>query len=271
MSVEMEEVGVLDEQLAVTLVSRFLNHLEAADTPSLTPDRPADLEDAIIKNLLAVGKFLAKEDIRWGKKDDNSTKAFEAEDAEEEEASEADTEKTKEQDLAKSSSARVTSKRSAPLAIVVLTDKIGKIGRKAKQPGVIGACLKLHAAFLLSRCLPVEQSEAVEPVLRLCEHVQTAVVGRVVAHSDDWKSCQELAKTLSGRLAEMCGDEAFVALKVSLAKKLASAKKDRKMALKLETVKDPERAAKRKNEENRRKREKMKAKRTEKTTNRRHQ
>ncbi len=246
---------LLDEKLAVTLVSRFLNHLEAADSDTTAKGKPEDLEDSIVKNLLVVGKFLTERQIRWGRK-----KEVESETKEEYVTEQETSIVTEEAETSELSSAAQTSQ---PLAVIVLTDKIGKIGRKAKSAAVINAALKLHAALLLSNCLPCDVPEAAEPVLRLCDHVQTALVGRHQASSEIWKSCLELAKSLSERLAEFVGDEVFVALKVKVAKKVAAGKKDRKLALKIEAVRNPERSAQRKNTENRRKRDIKKTKKAE--------
>jgi hypothetical protein len=255
---------LLDEQLACTLVSRFLNHLEAADSSTSALDKPADLEDVIVMNLLAVGKFLAERQIRWGRK--KSEDIFEVEAVEVEavkvEAFKVEAVEVETVEVDKSETPQTESIKQ-PLAVIVLADKIGKIGRKAKSTAVISAALKLHAALLLSNCLPREMAEAVEPVLRLCDHVQTAIVGLSQVNSESWKSCLELAKSLSDRLCEFVGDEAFVALKVKVAKKVAAGRKDRKLALKIEAVRDPERASQRKNTENRRKRETKKSKKLE--------
>ena len=252
-------LGLLDEQLAITLVSRFLNHLEAADalnTKKEALEKPAGFEDAIVKNLLAVGKFLAERQVRWGRK---TVEARETDPSESNDTEALETAESKSDNV----EGAPESTRQLPLAVVVLTDKIGKIGRKAKATAVVSSCLKLHAALLLSNCLPLEQPEAIEPVLRLCEHVQTALVGRAQAHSDAWKSCQELAKTLADRLCELVGDETFVAMKVKLAKKGAADRKERKIAAKIEAVRNPELAARRKNSDNRRRREVKKIKKAE--------
>ena len=227
--------GLLDEDLAFTLLSRFLNHLEAADVNEIATledkemfiERPAGLEDAILRNLLSLAKYFSDAQIKWQKRKEDTEEQGDGE---------------------------------APLAIVVLIDKVGKIGRKAKTPSVIACCLKFHAATLVSQFVSADQDAAMSAILRLAEYVQSVQVSSSRARQETWIQCGEMAKMIVERLQALMGDERFTALQVELLKTLSASRNTRKEAERLEAIRDPEMAAARRNAHNRHKRDVKKAK-----------
>lgn len=244
----------LTENLAMTLMSRFLNHLELLDTINsenletgdeivIKYDKKTQEEhgDAVLRNLLKVGRFLGEhEEIKWiGSEKRNKSRAENDE---------------KEMEDVNGS--------SAPLAFVVMMDKICKIGRKSNRVLAISTCLKFYAAILVS-CPNLTNGEeegeslyesAFLSMLKLIDHVQTFTISRDQVKSSEWRSCLELASVLLDRLKTVVlGEDLHAALNLKLVKSMSAAKIKRREEKRQLVLAEPEKAAKLKQKENQKK------------------
>lgn len=237
----------LNENLAITLMSRFLNHLELLDTINsenietsdeivIKYDKRTQEEhgDAVLRNLLKVGRFLVEhEEIQWiGSEKRNKSRA-----------------KNKEMEDANGSSA-------PPLAFVVMMDKICKIGRKSNRVLAISTCLKFYAAILISCPNFTSNQESLYEgaflsMLKLIDHVQTFTISRDQVKSPEWRSCLELAAALLDRLKTVVlGEDRHAALNLKLVKSMNAAKIKRREEKRQLVLAEPEKAAKLKQKEN---------------------
>lgn len=256
---------ILNEQLAITLVSRFLNHLEILDTINADGnenivDKQMESEhaDAVLKNLLAVGKFLGEHsEIKWigaakrkelqSKEDSESVESSDSEEIEQDEADLSE-------NITKFAS---TDLSSSPFAFVVLMDKICKIGRKARRALLISSCLKFYAAILISSCTEFVEIPEYEPVflsmLKFIDHVQTFTISRDQSRSQEWRSALELSSALLDRLKNLLGEDRHSALNLKLVKSMSAARLARREEKRQMVLMEPEKAAKLKSKENQKK------------------
>ena len=242
---------ILNEQLAVTLMSRFLNHLELLDkmSPDVSENSTIkDLEskhsDAVLKNLLTVGIFLGEHfEIKWlgAAKRIEQQKLVDAPDFEE----------------SKNQSASVIPLNLPPVAFVVMMDKICKIGRNAQRSVLISSCLKAFAAILISSCTDFNEISEYEPVflsmLKLIDHVQTFTISRDQSRSKEWRSTLELAGILLDRLKTLLGEDHYSLLNLKLVKSMSAARLVRREEKRQLVLMEPEKAAKLKAKENQKK------------------
>lgn len=233
---------LLTESLAITLMSRFLNHLELLDTINsenietsdeivIKYDKAIQEEhgDAVLRNLLKVGRFLGEnEEIKWI-------------------GSEKRNKKNEEEENGASS--------NPPLAFVVMMDKVCKIGRKSNRIISISTCLKFYAAILVS-CNNLDKKEfegAFMSILKLIDHVQTFTISRDQVKSKDWRSCLELASILLDRIKSILGDDQHSVFNLRLVKSMSEAKIKRREEKRQMVLAEPEKAAKLKHKENQKK------------------
>ena len=245
----------LTEQLSITLMTRFLNHLDLLDdvnaTVSVEKMKMDEHADAVLRNLLAVGKFLGeREDIKWiGTKKRQEKEKIYGDDVsnvssgdEEDNTASADTADTA--DTADKSNSLLN---VPPMAFIVLMDKICKIGRKCRHTLPISTCLKFYAAILLS-CERITSDIAFEravlAVLKLIDHVQTFSISRDQVRSPQWRSCLDLASTLLTRLKSLLGEDRHAALNLLLVKSMSKARIERREEKRRMVLMEPERAAK---------------------------
>ena len=243
----------LTENLAITLMSRFLNHLELLDTINseniemsneivIKYDKAIQEEhgDAVLRNLLKVGRFLGEnEEIKWiGTEKRNKTR---------------ETAENDEENVENSVSL------NPPLAFIVMMDKICKIGRKSNRVISISTCLKFYAAIIVSCPSLTENLDNKEfegafmSMLKLIDHVQTFTISRDQVKSKDWRSCLELASILLDRIKSILGDDQQSALNLRLVKSMSEAKIKRREEKRQMVLAEPEKAAKLKQKENQKK------------------
>lgn len=251
----------LTEPMAITLMTRFLNHLDLLDTLPTTPTDPNalpveqqnDHAAAVLRNLLAVGKFLGeREDIKWiGHK---KRRNIESED-ESESVDEAGLDT-----VADTVAITIPSTVSTPpMAFVVLMDKVCKIGRKCHHVLPISTSLKFYAAILLTGDIFANKTEdeAFEPafsaMLKLIDHVQTFSISRDQVRSKEWRSTLELSTLLLDRLKTLLGSDRHSALNLALVKSMSAARLARKEEKRRLVMVEPEKAAKLKAKENQKK------------------
>ena len=249
----------LTEPLAITLMTRFLNHLELLDTinnenkgeeVSVSDAMINEHADAVLRNLLVVGKYFGShEDIKWignekrkkGPKQEQDD--FDVKETETETETETKT-KTKTETKAKT---RMIQTRISPLAFVVLIDKVGKIGRKAHSILLMSTCLKFYAALLIS-CPALTENinnlayeRAYLSILKYIDHVQTHTVSRDQVRKREWRSALELAGHLLDRIKSILGEDLHSSLNLKLVKSMSAARITR---LEEKRRMDPELAAK---------------------------
>lgn len=246
-------MSMISDSMSVTLMTRFLNDLELLDSTTNENNAQTELikehEDLVVKNLLQVGKVLEEREILWvgqkKRKDQKSNK----EDVEEDGADE-DTVEQQGEDSSSTS--------SPPLALIVLIDKVGKLGRKATKTNLISSCLKFYAGILIS----VLSTKSTDPryeaaflsMLRLIDHVQTFTISRDKVYTMEWKSTLELAKVLLERVKDVCGDEEYSRLNLRMIKTTGAARIARKQEKKnMVPLLDPEQVALMKSKENQKK------------------
>ena len=250
----------LTEQLSITLMTRFLNHLDLLDdvnvSVSVEKMKMDEHADAVLRNLLAVGKFLGeREDIKWigSKKRQEKEKEKEVEgvnmssDSEDEDEEDtAITADTADTIITTADKSISTSPHTPPMAFIVLMDKICKIGRKCRHTLPISTCLKFYAAILLSCERIVSEIEfepAVLAVLKLIDHVQTFSISRDQVRGPQWRSCLDLASTLLTRLKSLLGEDRHAALNLLLVKSMSKARIERREEKRRMVMMEPERAA----------------------------
>lgn len=241
---------ILDEQLAITLMGRFLNHLELLDTINdnesgniVEKNLETEHADAILRNLLTVAKFLAEHcEIKW-------IGASKRKDLEE-----------KGKNLNESDSEYYEKKTDAvlpPSAFIVLMDKICKIGRKARRILLIETCLKFYAAILISSCTEFGDNSEYDPVfssmLKFIDHVQTFTISRDQSRSKEWRSTLELSAALLDRLKNVLGEDRHSDLNLKLVKSMSAARLARREEKRQMVLMEPEKAAKIKSKENQKK------------------
>lgn len=246
----------LTEALAMTLLSRFLNHLELIDTINTENTEISSEEvvikydsvvqgehaDAVMRNLVKVGQFLGEnEDIRWV---GNSKRTAIITDS----------------DVLESTSTTPSSDtQQSPMAFIVLMDKICKIGRKASRALLISTCLKLYATLLLTcPCLTENiQISTYEPaylsILKLIDHVQTFTISRDQVRGKEWRSTLELAGILLDRIKNILGEDQYSLLNLRLVKSMSVARLARREEKRQMVLTEPELAAKLKSKENQKK------------------
>lgn len=248
-------------------MSRFLNHLELLDTINsenietneeivVKYDAAIQYEhsDAVLRNLLKVGKFLGEnEDIKWIGSEKRSK-----------------VREIKEKSVDKDEERQ---ENEPPLAFVVMMDKICKIGRKSNRVISIRTCLKFYAAILVSCPILTENLDKKEfepafmSMLKLIDHVQTFTISRDQVKSKDWRSCLELASTLLDRLKIVLGDDRHATLNLKLVKSMSAAKIKRREEKRQMVLAEPEKAAKLKQKENQKK---YRARKTKSSTSNKH-
>ena len=235
----------LTEGLSITLMPRFLNHLDLLDSlNSSSPDSTVSVEmqnehaDAVLRNLLRVGKFLGdREDVKWIGSKKRRTMPGQG-----------------------STSEDICVEAAAPAAFVVLMDKVCKIGRKCRHVLPIATCLKFYAAILVT-CQAVLVARiddtALEPafisMLKLVDHVQTFTISRDQVRRKDWKSALELSAVLLDRLRGFLGADRHAALNLTLVKSMSAARIARKEEKRRLVMVEPEKAARMKAHGNQRK------------------
>jgi hypothetical protein len=270
---------ILNEALSMTLMSRFLNHLELLDGIDLNgfvgrqqsrEDALSDNQegpsgsyisaemanehgDAVLRNLLAVGKFLAShQEIHWLGSEKRAA-------AKKQKVTEINEESQEEEETTPE-----TSTSPSPWAFVVLMDKICKIGRKATRILLISTCLKFYAGILVncqdlifaspSSAISSADLESVYlSMLKLVDHVQTFTISRDQVRKKEWRSSLELAKALLERLKLLMGEDLHSVLNLRLVKSMSAAKIARKEEKRQLVLMDPEKAAKMKSSDNQRK------------------
>lgn len=261
----------LTEPLAITLMTRFLNHLDlldtiptsATDSNALSVEMQKEHADAVLRNLLAVGRFLGgREDIKWvGSKKRKNLGSNEDEKAElvdndlEEDASGTfDITDVAETALIAETTA------TAPMAFVVLMDKVCKIGRKCHHVLPISTSLKFYAAILVSSSgvfASKTEDETFGPafvsMLKLIDHVQTFSISRDQVRSKEWRSTLELSTLLLDRVKTLLGADRHGVLNLALVKSMSAARLSRKEEKRRLVMIDPEKAAKIKAKENQKK------------------
>ena len=266
----------LTESLSITLMSRFLNHLELLDTINneniespdeivIKYDKAMQEEhgDAVLRNLLKVGKFLGeREEIKWVGSEKRK-KAIEDvdEDAKNEDSKNKDAKNndTVTSDTVTSTATSTATSDSAPLAFVVMMDKICKIGRKCNRVISIVTCLKFYAAILVSCPSLTENTDkkdfeaAFLSILKLIDHVQTFTISRDQVKSKEWRSCLELAGVLLDRIKSVLGEDRHAELNLRLVKSMSAAKIKRREEKRQLVLAEPEKAAKLKQRENQKK------------------
>jgi hypothetical protein len=243
----------LTENLAIILMSRFLNHLELLDTINsesiemseeivIRYDKAIQEEhgDAVLRNMLKVGRFLGEnEEIKWIGSDKRS--------------------KTRETRSDTADRIGKNQDNESPLAFVVMMDKVCKIGRRSNRVISISTCLKFFAAILVSCPFLTENlaKKELEPaflsMLKFIDHVQTFTISRDQVKSKDWRSCLELASTLLDRLKTILGDDRHSALNLRLVKSMSAAKIKRREEKRQMVLVEPDKAAKLKQKENQKK------------------
>lgn len=251
----------------MTLMSRFLNHLELLDTiNSENSDYSADEivvkygaavqgehADAVTRNLVKVGQFLGENDrIKWV---GSSKRGDVVEATLENTVDTLDTLDTVDTPTSTSTSTI----NSAPMAFVVLMDKICKMGRKASRALLISTCLKLYATLLLTcPCLSENtQDSSYEPaylaILKLIDHVQTFTISRDQVRGKEWRSTLELAGVLLDRIKTILGEDQYAVLNLRLVKSMSAARLARREEKRQMVLSEPEKAAKLKSKENQKK------------------
>ena len=240
-------------------MTRFLNHLDLLDdvnvSVSVEKVKMDEHADAVLRNLLAVGKFLGeREDIKWigFKKRQEKEKEKEIEgdnmsgDSEDEDENENTADTSDISVTTYTAADKSTSPHAPPMAFIVLMDKICKIGRKCRHTLPISTCLKFYAAILLS-CERILNDIAFEPavlaVLKLIDHVQTFSISRDQVRSPQWRSCLDLASTLLTRLKSLLGEDRHAALNLLLVKSMSKARIERREEKRRMVMMEPERAA----------------------------
>lgn len=261
----------LTEPLSITLMTRFLNHLHLLDTLNSTDSDSSnnvsvevqkDHADAVLKNLLAVGKFLGeRDDIKWvgSKKRNDKIKQEHENNSDSDNEEECDISELN-SNLNSNSNSNSVSVSSAPPAFVVLMDKICKIGRKCRHVLPISTCLKFYAAILvtcdsvLSIHINDSSFESVfTAMLKLIDHVQTFSISRDQVRSKEWRSTLELSSVLLLRLKSFLGEDRHAVLNLCLVKSMSAARIARKEEKRRIVLMDPEKAAKMKSKDNQRK------------------
>lgn len=251
----------LNEPLAITLMTRFLNHLDLLDGLSVDAgaSNAVSVEtqnahaDAVLRNLLSVAKFLGeRDDIKWmgSKKRMDAVKKGDLRDFDA--GRKAGAKEESEQHEPNSS--------AAPSAFVVLLDKVCKIGRKCRHVLPISTCLKLYAAVLVScdsilsdRTAAASFEAVFVAMLKLVDHVQTFSISRGQVRSREWRSTLELASALLVRLKTVLGEDRHAVLNLSLVRSMSAARIARREEKRRLVLMDPDKAAQTKARDNQRK------------------
>lgn len=248
---ESASSSVLTEPLAVTLMTHFLEHLYLLDEKrgdEMPADRSVVVQDAIVKNLVHVARFLHLHQTPWTRA---KTTAGPSEGVPGDEPAASDA--------------------IFPPAVIVLCDKVERIGSRATHPAVPTASLKFFAAFLL---LPLSaDNDSANGLLdgvfiaamRLIDRIQAKFIGRERAASEEWKACQTMAASLLGRIRMTLGVDRHTTLHVQMARRATDKRSERRQQRQQLVVADPQTAARNKSQNNRKRGEKRRVKRTEKS------
>lgn len=258
----------LTEPLAITLMTRFLNHLELLDTMNnenrgegveevlVSDEMINEHADAVLRNLLVVGKYFGShEDIKWI----GNEKREKGQEQGQEQEQDLDS-TTCSSGISQETETRIQIQtKICPLAFVVLIDKVGKIGRKAHSVPLLSTCLKFYAALLISSPALTENihnlayERAYLSILKYIDHVQTFTISRDQVRKREWRSALELAGHLLDRIKNILGEDLHSTLNLKLVKSMSAARITRLEEKRRMVLMDPELAAKIKAKENQKK------------------